>query len=47
MAASVDHIVVGSADLDMGIRWVEERLDVAPVYGGEHKGFGTRNALLG
>lgn len=43
----VDHLVVGSADLDNGIAWVAERLGVAPVPGGSHDGFGTRNALLG
>ena len=47
MGASVDHLVVGAADLDVGIRWVEERLGVAPVFGGVHDGIGTRNALLG
>lgn len=43
----VDHLVVGSADLDTGIAWVTERLGVAPVLGGVHDGFGTRNALVG
>lgn len=43
----VDHLVVGSADLDAGIAWIAERLGVAPVYGGTHEGFGTRNALVG
>lgn len=47
MAAQVDHLVVGSADLDVGARWVEDRLGVAPVPGGVHDGFGTRNALVG
>ena len=47
MSASVDHLVVGSADLDVGVRWVAERLGVAPVFGGVHDGLGTRNALLG
>jgi hypothetical protein len=45
--AHVDHVVVGSADLDVGINWVKERLGTAPVFGGAHDGFGTRNALLG
>jgi hypothetical protein len=43
----VDHLVVGSADLDLGIQWVHERLGVPPVFGGIHDGVGTRNALLG
>ena len=44
---SVDHLVVASADLAVGVKWVAERLGVAPVSGGVHAGFGTRNALLG
>jgi hypothetical protein len=46
VGVKVDHLVVGAADLDTGIAWVEERLGVAPVPGGVHGGFGTRNALL-
>ena len=41
------HLVVASADLAVGVAWVEDRLGVAPVPGGVHTGFGTRNALLG
>jgi hypothetical protein len=44
---SVDHLVVASADLAVGVQWVGTRLGVAPVPGGVHAGFGTRNALLG
>jgi hypothetical protein len=47
MSAAVDHLVVGSADLELGIGWIADRLGVAPVLGGVHDGFGTRNALLG
>ena len=39
--------MVGSADLDLGVGWVEDRLGIRPVFGGVHDGFGTRNALLG
>jgi hypothetical protein len=42
----IDHILIGAADLDAGIRWVEERLGVAPEPGGSHERWGTRNALL-
>jgi hypothetical protein len=44
---SVDHLVVGCADLDTGVGWIAERLSATPVFGGVHDGFGTRNALLG
>lgn len=44
---AVDHLVVASTDLAVGVAWVEERLGVAPVPGGVHAGLGTRNALVG
>jgi hypothetical protein len=47
MSDRLDHLVVGSADLDTGVRWVEERLGVQPTFGGIHEGWGTHNALLG
>jgi hypothetical protein len=47
MNGAVDHLVVGAAHLDEGVHWLAERLGVAPVPGGVHEGFGTRNALLG
>lgn len=38
---------MASTELGVGVRWVEDRLGVAPVPGGVHAGLGTRNALLG
>jgi hypothetical protein len=45
-ALALDHVVVGVADLDAGVREIERRTGVRAASGGEHPGAGTHNALL-
>src|SRR5512141_2110967 len=44
--SELDHIVIAAASLDAGVEWVEQRLGVRPVAGGQHLARGTHNALL-
>ncbi len=44
--AAVDHLLLGIADLDRGVEWVESLTGVRAMPGGRHPGVGTRNALL-
>lgn len=42
----IDHLVWYTADLGEGRRFFGARMDTDPLYGGEHPGEGTANAVL-
>jgi len=42
----LDHLVYGVPDLEQGIDDLEKLLGVRAVFGGQHKGIGTHNALI-
>ncbi|MCH8101412.1 MAG: VOC family protein [Proteobacteria bacterium] len=42
----IDHLIIGVADLDAGVREFEEITGIRPAYGGEHPHLGTHNALI-
>ncbi len=42
----IDHIVYSVLDLDKSIAKFETLLGVRPIFGGYHKTFGTKNALI-
>ncbi|SMB90527.1 VOC family protein [Deinococcus hopiensis] len=45
-ASALDHLVIAARTLEEGRTWLEGRLGVPLQRGGEHRTFGTHNALL-
>jgi hypothetical protein len=43
----IDHIIYAAPDLERAVSDANREYGVAPVPGGRHSGFGTRNALVG
>lgn len=45
MATEIDHIVMGTKDLESGARWIEDMLGTPPQGSGKHATMGTWNRL--
>lgn len=46
MLSRVDHLVYATPDLQAGVTGIARRLGIQATPGGQHPGFGTRNALI-
>ena len=44
--ANLDHLLLGTADLEEGVAWVADRIGAEPAFGGRHANLGTANYLL-
>lgn len=44
--SQIDHLIYGAPQLEEGIQRIEDLFGVRPVFGGQHRDFGTHNALL-
>jgi hypothetical protein len=44
---SLDHIVLATPDLELGIRAFEKTTGCRPIIGGSHRNLGSKNALAG
>jgi hypothetical protein len=46
LVSRIDHLIVAAPNLEEGMARAEELLGVEAMLGGQHPGFGTRNALI-